>query len=417
MLYIRKRLHYLAVNLMSSLEGFLKDDCFSKASSLTFYTLLSIVPILAVAFGIAKGFGFESYLKSEIQNRIEQKEISQQLIAFSYNALEQTHVGVIASIGLLALFWTSIQLLSKIEHALNEIWEVKIQRSYGRQFSDYLAIIVLCPIFFVLSSSLSIYAITLLDEFSHQNLLIKAASPYFLYMIRLMPFVLNWILFSLIYIVLPNITVNWSTAIFGGILAGTLYQIVNWIYIQFQIGVANYSAIYGSFAALPLFLVWVNVSWQIVLLGAEIAYHFENAVGSHSAGSTKSTPKRHLAVAVCAHCCATFLQGQKPSTIQQIANDIGASPRVIRYIASELFEANLLAKNQEGGFLPAKNPRDMSIKDVLDIFEETRYATISRPCGDYYENCLLQFESAVRHSKDNLSLADLSLGRQENESL
>lgn len=407
--WVWQRFRQARANLMASIQGFIKDDCFSKASSLTFYTLLSIVPILAVAFGIAKGFGFENYLQSVIESKIEQGEIANQLITFSYNALDQAHGGIIASAGLLILFWTSLQLISKIEHALNEIWEIKSQRSYGRQFSDYLAIIILCPIFFVLTSSFSIYAITMVIQISQQYLLIKAVSPYLLIFLKLIPFLLNWILFSFLYIFLPNTTVPWRNAIFGGIIAGTLYQIINWIYIHFQIGVADYSAIYGSFAALPLFLVWVNVSWQVVLLGAEVAYHFDvSSVGSEGAQHLAS--KKHIGLAITTYCCVAFLRGKKPVTIQEITHEVGATQRVVSFIAMELFEANILAKDLHGGFLPAKNPSDISIKTIFDALEEKslKYPILSLPHVEAYENTLMQFENAFSHSESNLSLKDLA---------
>lgn len=407
--WVWQRFYQARANLMASIQGFIKDDCFSKASSLTFYTLLSIVPILAVAFGIAKGFGFENYLQSVIESKIEQGEIANQLITFSYNALDQAHGGIIASAGLLILFWTSLQLISKIEHALNEIWEIKSQRSYGRQFSDYLAIIILCPIFFVLTSSFSIYAITMVIQISQQYLLIKAVSPYLLLFLKLIPFLLNWILFCFLYIFLPNTNVPWRNAIFGGIIAGTLYQALNWIYIHFQIGVADYSAIYGSFAALPLFLVWVNVSWQVVLLGAEVAYHFDiSSIGGEGAQHLAS--KKHIGLAITTYCCVEFLQGKKPVTIQEITQEVGATQRVVSFIAMELYEANILAKDLHGGFLPAKNPSDISIKTIFDALEEKslKYPILSLPRVEAYENTLMQFENAFSHSESNLSLKDLA---------
>ncbi|MBA3239270.1 MAG: YihY family inner membrane protein [Parachlamydiaceae bacterium] len=396
-------------NLIASFQGFIKDDCFSKASSLTFYTLLSIVPILAVAFGIAKGFGFENYLQSVIESQIEQGEIANQLITFSYNALYHAHGGVIASAGLLFLFWTSLQLLSNIELALNEIWEIKTQRSYGRQLSDYIAIIIFCPIFFVLSSSFSIYAITLVSDISQQNVLIKAVSPYLLLFLRFTPFLLNWILFTFLYIVLPNTTIPWRTAIFGGIIAGTLYQIINWIYIHFQIGVAAYSSIYGSFAALPLFLIWVNLSWQVVLLGAEMAYHFDVSFAGNE-GTYRMASKKHIGLAITTFCSYLFLQGKRPVTIHEITQEIGASQRVVNFIAMELFEANILAKDQHGGFLPAKNPSELTIKTIFDALEEKslKYPILSLPHVESYENTLMQFDNAISVSENNFSLKDLA---------
>lgn len=393
-----------------SLHEFIKDDCFSKASSLTFYTLLSIVPVLAVAFGIAKGFGFESYLRTVIETRIEQGVIANQLIAFAYIALEESHGGVIATFGLLFLLWTVIQLLNKIESALNEIWDVKSQRSYGRQFSDYLAIIILCPIFFVLSSSLSIYGITLLRDLNEGNVLIKAVSPYLLNFLRLVPFLLNWILFSFLYIVLPNTSIQWRWCVFGGVIAGTLYQIVNWIYIKFQIGVAGYSAIYGSFAALPLFLVWINISWQIVLLGAEMACHFDISK-QDPFGTIVKVTKKKIAMAICTYCCSLFLQGKKAPLMAQISHEVGASLRVTREITEELFDANILAKNQESAYLPARNPNDIDMKYLFDLFEENaRYVVVIRPHEKYFDTILTKFNQSIADSDNNLSLADLAIG-------
>ncbi len=409
--WIYRKLKRIVDNLAASVRGFVKDDCFSKASSLTFYTLLSIIPVLAVAFGIAKGFGFENYLQSEIKTRVEQGDIAQQLITFSYRALDEAHGGVIAATGLLLLLWTSFQLLSKIETSLNEIWEVKTQRSYSRQLTDYLAFIIFCPVFFVLSSSLSIYAVTLVNQVSDENVLIQVVSPYLLFLLKSTPFILNWILFSFIYLVVPNTSIQWRWAILGGIIAGTIYQIVNWIYIHFQIGVAEYSAIYGSFAALPLFLIWVNLSWQIVLLGAEIAYHFElTSTTSDSDGTFQVASKKYIGLAICTYCSSLFLQGKKPATVQQLSHEIGATQRVIASIASDLFEANILAKDQFGAYLPAKNPVEMSIKTIFDSLEDKslKFTVMSRPHADQYDNTLLQFDNAILHSKNNLSLKDLA---------
>jgi membrane protein len=251
--------------------------------------------------------------------------------------------------------------------------------------------------------------VTLVTKISDQNALIQVVSPYLLFFLKYTPFILNWILFSFIYLVLPNTTIQWRWAVFGGIIAGTLYQIVNWIYIQFQIGVAEYSAIYGSLAALPLFLVWVNLSWQIVLLGAEIAYHFE-LTSTNSDGTLQMVSKKYLGLAICSYCCSEFLKGKKPVTVQEIAHEIGATNRVIAFIASELFEANILALDQHGGYLPAKNPRDMTMKTIFDALEEKslKFAIMTRGDEHGFEETLSQFDTAILNSQDNLSMNELA---------
>lgn len=396
-------------NLVYSIQGFIKDDCFTKAALLTFYTLLSIVPILAVTFGIAKGFGFENYLQSMVQNSIEQEDISEKLIVYSKNALEQANGGIIASAGVLFLLWTSHQLLSKIELSLNEIWGVKYQRSYVRQFSDYLAIIILCPIFFVLSSSFSIYANAQIQEIANQFEIVKIVSPYILFLLKCTALVLNWILFSFIYLFLPNTTINWRYAMLGGVIGGTLYQVIGWAYFHFQIGVSNYSTIYGSLAALPLFLIWVNLSWQVVLLGAEIAYHFEISAPSGE-GIQQMVTKKYLGLMLCSYFCSLFLKGKNSEPLSKVAKNFAADESILRSIALDLFEAGILAMDQEGRFLPAKNPIELKMKTVLDALEDQ---PVLYPVGfsfytEDYETVLSQYNESIVKQDKNLTLKEIS---------
>jgi membrane protein len=254
---------YLQRVVWAACTGFFEDDCYSKASALAYYSLLSLVPILAIALGIAKGFGIEAYLENEVQRGIlEQREVAQQLIGFAYLMLENTRGGVIAGVGVIVLLWTALQLLGSIESYFNDIWEVSHARPVLRRFTDYLAILILCPICLVASSSLSVYLIAALSNLP-KNALTDHFGSYVFLLYHALPFVLSWILFSFMYIFIPNVYVRWRNALVAALIAGIAYQIVQRIYIYFQIGVASYGAIYGSLAALPLFLVWIHLSCSL----------------------------------------------------------------------------------------------------------------------------------------------------------
>jgi membrane protein len=259
--------------IILAFRGYNEDRCLLRASSLTFYTLLSIVPVAAMFFGVAKGFGFERRLEDQLFERFPgQEEVLSQVIHFSNSLLEQTRGGLIAGIGLLVLFWSVLKVLGHIEMAFNDIWEIKKQRSWGRKFSDYLSIMLISPILVLMSGSATVFITTQVAQITQKVELLGVVSPLISFFLKFTPYVLIWALFTILYIIMPNTKVHFKAGLLGGVVAGTLYQIAQGAYISFQIGAAKYNAIYGSFAALPLFLMWVQISWWIVLFGAELSF-------------------------------------------------------------------------------------------------------------------------------------------------
>ena len=256
---------------------FREDLCQFKAAALTLYSLLSIVPVVAMAFGIAKGFGMERFLESWLTEMFQgQEEILNQVVGFANSLLETTKGGTVAGIGLAVLFWSVIKVLGNIETALNQIWRIEKARSLGRKFSDYLSLMLIGPILMIASSSAAVFVATRITQITERFDMLGWVTGLVLFGLKFVPFVLIWILFTVIYLLMPNMRVKFPSGLVAGILAGTIYNLVQWIYIGFQVGVAKYNAIYGSFAALPLFLIWLQVSWMIVLFGAEISFAFQN---------------------------------------------------------------------------------------------------------------------------------------------
>ncbi len=304
-----------------ALRGFMKNGGQKTASVLTYYSLLNLVPIIGVAFGIAKGFGLEKLIESRIQQMAQeanwQVEITDQILGFSRSLLDHAKGGLIAGIGVILLFWTVISIFGKIEDSLNAIWEVKKPRTLIRKFSDYLTMMVLAPVLFIISSSVTVLVASQVKGILQKISLLGAFSSLILFLLNLLPYVSIWALFVLLYIIMPNTRVPLRSGIVGGVAAGTIFQLVQWFYIKFQIGAANYGAIYGSFAALPLFLVWLQLSWTIVLLGAEIAYAYEHreTFGFHPDYARLSTDSRKVLMLRIFHFLAKkFSKGENPRT-------------------------------------------------------------------------------------------------------
>lgn len=361
-----------------ALRGFDEDRCQLRASALTYYTLLSLVPIAAMAFGIAKGFGFEDRLEREVLQAFpNQTEVVEQIIEFARNMLDNTSGGLIAGIGVAVLFWSVIKVLGNIEISFNDIWGIKAGRTLGRKLGDYLSVMLIGPVLIIASSSINVFITARVGELADQNELLEASGRVVLFGLKFWPYLLIWVLFSFVYIFLPNGKVKWTSGIIGGIIAGTLYQLTQWGYINSQIFLSNYGAIYGSFAALPLFLVWLQLSWLIVLFGAEISfahqnvdtYEFEPDCVNASPAFRKLMSLRLVQIAV-----ERFVRGESPLSAAELAHEIGLPIRLVRELLFELHEARILAEVKqngasEPGYQPALDPDALTIHKVLDRLE------------------------------------------------
>jgi len=405
--------------IILSVQRFDKHDCLFRASALTFYSLLSIVPVLAMAFGLAKGFGFEKALERELFKTFQgQEDVVLRVMDFARSLLESAKGGVIAGVGLVLLFWTIIRVLGNIENAFNHIWGIKKARSFSRKISDYLSAMLVCPVLWIVSSTVTVVIGSEVQLVVQKIALLGAISPAIFFALRLLPYCVIWILFTFVYMFMPNTKIKFGAGIFAGIVAGTLYQIFQLVYISFQIGVAKYSAIYGSFAALPLFLLWLQLSWMIVLFGAELSfahqhvetYEFEPDCSNLSYGFKKLLTLRVAHVLV-----KDFSQGNKPLSAVQIANILEVPIRLVREILYELVRSGIVSEtcdneDTEPSYQPARNIDSLTIKYVIDRLEQQgsdNIPVIKSKELERLSGCLQAFDAVVEKSPANMRLKDI----------
>ena len=363
----------LGRTLVAAAMGFARRGGDSHASALTFYTLLSLVPVAAMAFGVAKGFGFEQMLERELLKQFAaQQEVIRQVIEFARNMLDNTRGGLIAGVGVIVLFWSVIKVLGRIESNFNQIWGVS-SRTLVRKFTDYLSITIIAPVLLIMSGSVTVFIASQVTALSSQVGLQDVATPAISLGLSLAPYVLLWLLFSMIYMIMPNTRVHFGSAFLAAVLAGTAFQLLQAGYVKFQIYVTSYNAIYGSFAALPLFLIWLQISWTIVLFGAEVAHAFpqSKALDSRSGLLSRSQAQtRLLALGICHAVVRRFHRGEPAVTEDDIARELAISPRETRDMTALLVRAGLLHRvhGEDGGtelLQPARDTSAITVRDVV----------------------------------------------------
>ena len=260
-----------------SVDRFVKDACSISASALTFYSTLSFIPVVALILAIARGFGAAKALEDWVKEQTyTNPDVMEWVLGVANKALENTQGGLVTGLGIILLLWAVIRMLSSTELAMNRIWGVKKGRSVVKKFTDYMSILFIAPILVVLISSMNVFMMSNLQEFAMEEGFLSYASAAIRAILALVPYVLVWFLFVFLYMFMPTTPVKFKYALIAGIIAGTVFQIVQWFYIRFQIGVSSYNAIYGGLAALPLLLVWLQLSWSIVLWGTELCYIMRN---------------------------------------------------------------------------------------------------------------------------------------------
>jgi membrane protein len=364
-----------------------------KASALTYYSLLSLVPLLAMAFAIAKGFGIQAYIENVINTTLSDKpEFAAQIQEFATALLNNTNGGVIAGVGLVVLFWSIIKLMGNIESALNHIWAVKKQRSFTRKITDYFTIVLLTPLLLYVSNSATSFISSSVASLAATGSWVQSVAGLLAFVINLLPYSLIWFAFALLYMVMPNTRVAFRSAFLGGFIAGVVFQLVQYAYIRFQIGVSNYNTIYGSFAALPLFLIWLQTSWVVVLLGAEIAYAAQNITNFESevaSNNMSHTLKNTLSLWVLHTIIVNFDTGKPAPSLSELSEELSIPQKLLNTLLMRLVDANLLYENKSSDdkrstFSPAVSPDLMTVGYCLTQIETVGVNEIQIPNTDQF---------------------------------
>ncbi len=415
----RPRLHLFLIRQVKiiaiSVKGFTEEKVQMRASALTFYSLLSVVPVVAMIFGISKGFGFQGRLEAELVKSLQgHEEVVTWIIDFAERMLENARGGLVAGIGLVILFWSVMSVLGNIEGAMNSIWQIRKSRPFVRKFTDYFAVMLIAPVFILLSSSVTVFISSEFEKYAAIYPVIRN----FKFLLNLSPYILIWILFIVIIIAMPNTKVKFKHALVGGIIAGSLFQLSQWGYIHFQIGISRYNAIYGSFAALPLFMIWLQISWLIVLLGAQIAFANQN-VNKYELDfklqNLSQHRKRILSLMIARLIVKNFEEGKPPCTATEMSGQLALPVRLVREVIYEMVETKILSElysdnPKERRYQPAIDIHQVSVSLVLqrlDDHGEFKIGTASDDSYDKINGIIESFRKLIHNSSQNLLLKDI----------
>ena len=360
-----------------AVRGFQSENLQTKASALTYSTLLSIVPLLAVLLGIAKGFGFQGTVRQELFDYFPGHEMElNKAFEFVESYLAQAQGGVIIGVGLILLFYTVINLISSVEDTFNDIWQIQKSRPWYRKISDYLALFLVLPVLMTASSGLSIFMSTLQNSFLGQYLFFTPLVELFLH---IAPYIITTLAFTGLYVSLPNTKVRFVNGLVAGFIAGCAFQLFQFIYISGQIWVSKYNAIYGSFAALPLLLLWLQLSWLICLFGAELSYASQNVKKFSFERDSKSISRRYkdfLTLLIASLIVKRFVKGEKPYTADELSDAYRIPIRITTQILYLLTELNITIEVNYGNddrvayYQPAIDVNKITVSYLLTRMDE-----------------------------------------------
>lgn len=410
---------YIYINVIKtiyiSIKHFIAYELARKASALTFSTLLAVIPMLAILFAIAKGFGFQNIIQSQLFDYFpSNREALTHALDFIEAYLNETKSGVFVGVGLVYLLWTVIALISNVEGVMNEIWGVKKNRSIYRQITDYTWVFLLLPIVMVVSSGISIFLTTSIDNSYYLHFI----SPVVRHLISFSPFLLSTLLFTAVYALVPNTRVELRYALLAGLLCGIAFQVFQYLYLSGQIWVSRYNAIYGSFAFLPLLLLWIHLSWIICLFGAVFTYSSQNIQIYNFANETENISRRYkdfVTLVVASVVVKRFEQEQPPLTVSELSNQYGIPLRLTNEVMYNLLEIGIVTEvvttdERVSAFQPALDINNITAGMVLTRLdqegEESFAIDRDGNYGDTWQ-CTIQSKEAMYSMANDTLLKDL----------
>ncbi len=369
--FMKKRLiHFLQI-IYITFSGFKKDKLSVRASALTYFTILSIVPLLALVFGIAQGFGLDKILEREVEKKLAtQKEILAYLLDFVHSMLNTAKGGLIAGIGLVMLIWSVMQLMSNIEMSFNKLWAVKNTRSIHRKITDYLTIVILGTVLMILSGSISVFISTQLKASAPTEII----HPIALHLVRILPYLLSWFLFTTLYMVIPNTNVKIRPTLIAGFVVTILYHLFQYGYVHLQAYTTRMNAIYGSFAALPLFLIWMQTTWMLILIGVKLTFAIQNMRVNPDIFDDKDLSlytEKQLALWIMKIIIERFEEGKRAYSLKELYNKTLIPEYYLKIITQKLKDINLLSSinNDAMRFQPAKSTNQIDVYMVMKMYD------------------------------------------------
>ncbi len=400
-------------------RGFMNDKVQLRASALTFYSLLSVIPMVAIAFAIAKGFGLDQNLNQLVTKEFQsQPEVLSWLLTEAQNALQETRGGYIAGVGVIILIWSVMSLFGQIENSFNHIWQIESSRPWYRKFTDYITMMLIAPVFLILSSSITVLVSTRLSELISEAPILDFFKPLVSFLVMFAPYFLAWIALTILYMIIPNTKVKFVPALVSGIIAGTILQILQWLYIDLQFGISKLSAIYGSFAAIPLFIVWLQSSWIIILLGAELSFANQNVSRyefESEALNVSNYQKRALSLIIMNRIIRNFSGGDSPISAEKISVELKIPVRLVRDILQDLGNVGLISvihenEHKERLYQPALDINKLTVSFILKKLDKkgTEHQIFVKSKEYLRVTAMLdKFDKAVSKSDHNILVKDL----------
>lgn len=370
-----KRITYRLLKvLVISVRRITQDNLVIRASALTYSILFALVPMIALFVAIGKGFGVENMIQEKLEEAlVAQKELIPTILDFVEKYLESTQGGLFIGIGIFILLFSVLNFFSQVERTFNSIWEVKKSRSIMLQITSYFSALFFIPVFMVLSGGLSIYLNNLIAELQLQYIL----SPVTRFGMKFMPYFISWLIFSFMYIAIPNTRVNFKSGAIAGIIAGTAFQFFQNIYINGQVYLSRYDVVYGSFAAIPLLLLWIQISCLIILLGAEISYASQNLQNYDYEGDSNNISiryKKFITLFLTYVIVKRFENNEPALKNDEIAASYKLPIRLVNQILTELTEMSIIIEIidediRTRAYQPALDINKLTVSMLFDRYE------------------------------------------------
>lgn len=381
-----------------TVQAFLNRDLQIKSMAITYQTVFAMVPALALLLAISKGFGFQEIVEKELYTYFpSQSKALGAALGFVDSYLAEASSGILVGVGIIVLLWTLISLLSNIEDAFNNIWDIKAGRNTIQKIKDYIAIFLLIPVLMILSSGISIFMSTTVlavVPFAFMTPMVNT-------LMELLPFVLTWGAFTLCFWLIPNTKVEFKFAAIAGVFCAVAFELLQILFLNGQIYVSKYNAIYGSFAFLPLMLIWLQLSWLLLLSGCGLTYSLQNVFSYNFFGNLTSVAEtyfRKVLLVVTAVVYRRFHEGMSAPTRNSLSTTYGLPIRMVSNIADKLQKAGLIQANEnrdgkdDPGLIPTTDTDKIMVKDVVTRVESAGMKNFIPEFNTTYKKALTELD-------------------------